>query len=150
MAPRKKGARTVPVLEEMPRMLRSAIVKVMAEKDLDWVPACEEVALLVDINSNKFKKAVKREAERTYKSRFMTQLNLARGSIRREGFNDGYEDGYDGGVSAGKRRHQIGYSCKVCGQRIDVVPNSDSHKAIVQYMHDHGWRHSSCHQKQSQ
>ena len=41
--------------------------------------------------------------------------------------------------------NQIWYYCAVCGKRINVEPNSDSHKAIIGYMKEHGWAHSSCH-----
>ena len=41
--------------------------------------------------------------------------------------------------------NQIWYYCAVCGKRINVEPNSDSHKAIIGYMKEQGWAHSSCH-----
>ena len=40
---------------------------------------------------------------------------------------------------------QIWYYCAVCGKRINVEPDSDSHKAIIGYMKERGWAHSSCH-----
>jgi hypothetical protein len=48
------------------------------------------------------------------------------------------------GYDQGKKEHQIWYYCSVCGQRIDVAPNSESHKAIIAYMKEHGWAHTSC------
>ena len=50
-----------------------------------------------------------------------------------EGYNQAAED------------CQIWYYCAVCGKRINVEPDSDSHKAIIGYMKEHGWSHSSCH-----
>jgi hypothetical protein len=41
--------------------------------------------------------------------------------------------------------NQIWYYCAECGKRINVEPNSDSHKAIIDYMKEHRWGHSSCH-----
>jgi hypothetical protein len=41
--------------------------------------------------------------------------------------------------------NQIWYYCAVCRERIDMKPNSDSHKAMIGYMKEHGWAHSSCH-----
>jgi len=41
--------------------------------------------------------------------------------------------------------NQIWYYCAVCGKRINVEPNSDSHRAIIGYMKERGWAHSSCH-----
>ena len=40
---------------------------------------------------------------------------------------------------------QIWYFCAVCGKRIDMSPNSDSHKAMIGYMKEHRWAHKSCH-----
>jgi len=50
-----------------------------------------------------------------------------------EGYNQATED------------CQIWYYCAVCGKRIDIDPNSNSHKAIIGYMKEHGWGHASCH-----
>ena len=50
-------------------------------------------------------------------------------------------EGYD----EAKRDYQIWYYCAVCGKRIDMEPNSDSHKAMIGYMKEHGWAHASCH-----
>ena len=44
-----------------------------------------------------------------------------------------------------KKDNQIWYFCAVCRKRIDVEPNSDSHKAIIGYMKEYRWAHSSCH-----
>jgi len=49
-------------------------------------------------------------------------------------------EGYD----QGKKEHQIWYYCSVCQQRIDVAPNSESHKAMIGYMKEYGWGHTSC------
>ena len=43
-----------------------------------------------------------------------------------------------------KKDNQIWYFCAVCRKRMDVEPNSDSHKAIIGYMKEYGWAHSSC------
>jgi len=48
------------------------------------------------------------------------------------------------GYDQGKKEHQIWYYCSVCQQRIDVVPNSESHKAMIGYMREYGWRHEIC------
>ena len=51
-------------------------------------------------------------------------------------------EGYD----QAEKEYQIWYSCAVCGKRIDMEPNSDSHKAMIGYMKEHGWGHASCHE----
>jgi len=42
---------------------------------------------------------------------------------------------------------QIWYFCSVCGERIDVEPNGEAHKAIMRYMEEHEWGHKSCHRR---
>ena len=39
---------------------------------------------------------------------------------------------------------QIWYYCSICGEKVDVEPNSNEHKAIIGYMKEHGWAHESC------
>lgn len=48
------------------------------------------------------------------------------------------------GYDQGKKDHQIWYSCAVCGKRIDMSPNSNDHKAMIGYMREHRWGHTSC------
>lgn len=50
-------------------------------------------------------------------------------------------EGYD----EAKEEHQIWYYCNVCGERIDIEPDSDSHKAMIGFMREQGWGHTSCH-----
>jgi hypothetical protein len=57
--------------------------------------------------------------------------------IRDTAWNEGYEEA--------EKEYQIWYYCAVCGERIDMEPNSDSHKAMIGYMKEHGWGHRSCH-----
>ena len=54
-----------------------------------------------------------------------------------------YEEGYD----QAEKDWQIWYYCAVCRERIDMEPNSDSHKAMIGYMKEHGWGHASCHRQ---
>ncbi len=53
----------------------------------------------------------------------------------------GYGEGYD----QAEKDYQIWYYCAECGERIDMSPNGDSHKAMRGYMKEHGWGHQSCH-----
>ena len=52
-----------------------------------------------------------------------------------------WSEGYD----QAEKDYQIWYFCAVCRGRIDMDPNSDSHKAMIGYMKEHGWGHKSCH-----
>ena len=51
------------------------------------------------------------------------------------------------GYEQGKNEHQIWYSCVVCGERINMSPNSSDHKAMIGYMREHGWAHTGCHRQ---
>jgi len=44
-----------------------------------------------------------------------------------------------------KKDYQIWYFCSVCGKRIDMSPNRDDHKAMIDYMKERRWAHASCH-----
>jgi hypothetical protein len=51
----------------------------------------------------------------------------------------------DKGYNQAMGKCQIWFYCAVCGKRIDMEPNSDSHKAMIGFMKEHGWGHASCH-----
>jgi len=51
------------------------------------------------------------------------------------------------GYARGVEDCEIWYFCDVCGKRIDMSPNSESHKAMIGYMKEHGWRHGNCHRQ---
>ncbi|MBA7570940.1 hypothetical protein ES708_12696 [subsurface metagenome] len=53
-----------------------------------------------------------------------------------------HDEGYDQAVED----WQIWYYCATCGKRIDMDPNDDDHKAMIDYMKEHGWGHPSCHE----
>jgi hypothetical protein len=124
----------------IPKQLYQAIVRVQAAGALEWGEACVRTAELSDHGGAKFKRDVEKEARRLHNSQFMSQLNEGRGTIRTSGYNAGYE--------AGKNAHQTWYYCGVCGGRIWFEPNSDSHKAAIQFMKDGGWGHGKCHEQQ--
>lgn len=58
-----------------------------------------------------------------------------------------YMKTYDLGYSDGAEDSQIWYYCSICGQRIHITPNSESHKALIEYMQEHRWGHASCHEE---
>ena len=51
-------------------------------------------------------------------------------------------EGYDQAM----KDYQIWYYCAVCGKRIDIDPNDNAHKAIIDYMKGKGWAHASCYE----
>jgi len=53
------------------------------------------------------------------------------------------------GYNAGRSEYRIWYYCNVCGEEITIYPNSNSHKAVINYLREHGWGHIECHKKHS-
>ena len=53
---------------------------------------------------------------------------------------------WDEGYAQAIEEYQIWYYCAVCRKRIDMEPNSDSHKAMIGFMKENGWGHASCHE----
>jgi len=148
MAPKKK--KEIPALEDFPRPLRMAVARVMAKYNLDYPEALERAALLIDSNSRVFEKEKDREAEKRYKSRFMTQLNKARATIvgEYEGkIEDSYWNGYEAGQTKTKEKYGIWYHCIVCNEPIYLTPNSEPHRIINEVLRSRKWGHSTCHKK---
>jgi len=151
MTPRPSKEPGPPPLESLPSRLRMAIVKLMAKDNLDVEEAYDKAANLIDSNGRLFEESVEKEAQRLYKSRLMREVNAARVTIQtkaddrvRGSYNEWYNDGY----LKGKADHQIYYFCSICKKRMDIALGGDDHKALIQYMYDHGWGHNECHQKQ--
>jgi hypothetical protein len=148
MVPKKK--KSFPALEDFPKELRMAIAKVMTRFNLDYPEALDRAAILLDVNSRVFEKEVNREADRRYKSMFMTQLNKARFTIEvnYEGKVEGaYWDGLHDGRKETKEEYAIWYHCYVCNEPIYIRPNSEPHRLVSEFLRSRRWGHSSCHEK---
>ena len=148
--PRPRKDQAPITLERLPFKLRMSIVKLMADNYIDFDEALDKAAVLIDNNTKAYKKAVSKEAQSIYKSRFMKEINNARSTIQRKAtkeVTDQYTEAYGEGYQQGKQDNAIYYYCKVCGKLIYVTPGSDSHQAIINCMHEKGWGHSTCHQQ---
>lgn len=44
----------------------------------------------------------------------------------------------------------IWYHCSICGKPIVIIPNSRSHKRIMEFMQRVGWGHAECHERAKQ
>jgi hypothetical protein len=55
-----------------------------------------------------------------------------------------WEAGRQAGYSQAKSEFEIWYFCHRCSEPITMLPNSKSHKALIEYMLAKGWRHSNC------
>jgi len=67
--------------------------------------------------------------------------------IFEQGHVEGFDVGINAGINRGKRKWAIWIYCYVCGEKIYIEPNSESHKAIIKYMKEHKWAHPECHKK---
>jgi hypothetical protein len=61
-----------------------AVVRLQAAENLDWDDACSRASVLLDQNSEAFRKAVESRSQALYRSRHMSELNSARKSIQDE------------------------------------------------------------------
>ena len=61
--------------------------------------------------------------------------------LQEEKHNEAWSKGYD----EGRKEHQIWYYCAVCGKRMNMTPRGNDHKALIEYMEEHGWGHKACH-----
>jgi len=78
----------VSVKASIPRELYMAIVRLQAAENLDWDEACLRAVDLLDKNGGEFKHAAELEAQRIYKSRFMSELNKSRKTLYKMGYNE--------------------------------------------------------------
>jgi len=123
----------------------------MADNYIDVEAAFDKAAVLLDINGKAFKDAKSKEAQTLYKSRHMKEMNNARNTIQRKAnakISEQYQEAYDVGYLQGNQDNAIYYYCNICSKAIYIVPNSESHQAVVNCMHEKGWGHRECHEKQ--
>ena len=52
------------------------------------------------------------------------------------------------GYEKGKEDWGLWHYCDVCDEGIYIQPNTDAHKAIIEYMKAYGWGHPGCHKQQ--
>ena len=55
-----------------------------------------------------------------------------------------YEEGLDRGYELAKDDYRIWFYCISCGGESYIIPNSNVHKAIIEYLKKQGWGHSEC------
>jgi len=59
------------------------------------------------------------------------------GKVRKDAWQTGYNEAFE--------EWQIWYFCARCNERLPIRPDGNTHKAIIGYMRDHGWKHTNCH-----
>jgi hypothetical protein len=132
---RQKGVRA-----EIPRELYHAIVKIQAEKDLDFYEAALKAASLIDPNSHLFKQAVNNEAQSLGKSQFLKQLNTAKQTIKVQSQEH-------------VRRSEDNFRvpCSICGKTMyfSSLDSNWKDKRDKLYATFGNWCHSPCKEKQN-
>jgi len=100
---------------------------------------CAKAAEHIDANSEEFKRAVKREAERIYNSRFMTQFNKAK--------KEAWGDGLDKGLDYAYEQDFFHVPCSICGKPMDFWSGDDNWESQIKptlYEAFKNWQHTSC------
>jgi hypothetical protein len=119
----------------IPNALYLAIVRLQGAESLDWASACSLAAERIDANTQAFGKAVEREVLSRHRSKLLTELNKGRKTIEGEAYE------------RAKKRFEVWYLCSVCEERVEILPGSNSHKAIIEHMKQAGWGHKACYDK---
>lgn len=65
-------------------------------------------------------------------------------------FNETYAKRFNEGYEKGRDKWRIWYFCSICNEMIFITPNSNAHKAMIEYMKENGWGHEECHEKNKQ
>ncbi len=142
MVPSRKTGKKVK--KTIPWSLHIAIVRLQGTEDLEYEEACVRAAALIEEGGERFKEAVKAEANRLYKSRFMGEQNKAKNTWIQKGYNSGHKDGRDQGYNIARDRFQISYPCATCGSDIALRPDGEATKSAVEHLKSEGWRHTEC------
>ncbi|MEM0172769.1 MAG: hypothetical protein QXV57_09455 [Thermoproteota archaeon] len=57
----------------------------------------------------------------------------------KEIYEKAYSKDYEEGYKSGKNNYTICYYCAICGKLIDMTPNDNDHKAMIECMKKHRW-----------
>lgn len=120
----------------LPEALYQAIVRIQAEKSLDWKGGCTRAAELIDSGSESFKKDVRNEALRLHRKELISELNKGRHAIEQNAFQRALE------------RLCIRYPCPTCGKDMIWDPSNENDKRDIMSLLRRGgidnWHHTGC------
>ena len=132
------------VKRSIPWALEIAIIRLQGAEELEYDEACVRAALLIEGGSEKYKEALKAEANRMYKSRFLGELNKARKSWVQKGYDEGFGEGMKAGRDMGRETYQIKYPCSKCGSDLILKPDNKDTESAIEFLKSQGWGHSKC------
>jgi hypothetical protein len=116
----------------------------MTEFHIDDVEeALVKMAALADSNSHEFWSMVGDQGEMKYKSRHFKEMNRTVATIKKTA-EEKTKTEYERGWGVAYQSYAIMYPCSICGGMIPLTPNSEAHKAIVNYLQEKGWAHFEC------
>lgn len=127
------------VKTSIPKSLYQAIIRIQAEKDVDFEKACEIAGELVDPRRKDFEKAVKIQVDRRYKSELMTQVNKAKKTISEQKYNEGFIEGYN------DRDSELTVPCNVCQK--EMILSDNMRESAKEYLISKKWGHAKCHEQ---
>ena len=123
----------------VPRQLHRAVIRIQVDEDLDWEDAAARAAVLIDANSREFKQAVEREADRLAKTRFMSQLNTGRETIRNKAFDEGMKY-----VREWEDNFRV--QCSICDKPMYFSSRNKNWEEVKTVLYEafKNWHHTSC------
>ena len=76
----------------------------------------------------------------------MALLNLEKDFTNtiNEAYNKGVKAGDSQGYERGKKEWEIIFPCNICSKPLYVPPNSECHKAIIEFLKANKWGHAEC------
>jgi hypothetical protein len=140
-ASRKKGKT---VKRSIPWPLHIAVVRLQGSEELEYDEACLRAAVLIEEGSEKYKEALKAEANRMYKSRFLGEQNKAKNTWIQRGYDNGFGDGKKAGIDVSRESYQIKYPCSKCGSDLILRPGNKDTESAIGFLKSQGWGHSQC------
>jgi hypothetical protein len=105
----------------------------------DWEEELNQILKDMGISKKEFIGIALKKIRASYNRVYQKGLNF--GEIL------GYSKGHNDGINEASETWAIWYFCDICNKEILVEPNTNSHKAIIQYMKEYGWGHSECHKE---
>ena len=123
----------------IPRQLQMAIIRLQGAEDLDWEEACTRASVLINRNSEIFKKAVEDRALALYRSRHMSEMNKTRKTIE-EKTRD---------IAVDMTRHEednFRVPCKICGENMYFSSTDENWEEEKKILHQAfaDWQHEKC------
>ena len=64
-----------------------------------------------------------------------------------QGYNKGYNIGHKAVYEKGKQDWGVQFPCKICDELAYIQPNSDCHRAVIEFLRERVWVHEECNEQ---